>query len=230
MDDRQQKESADEAVAEAQRLAEQLRRIIHRLVLVRPDITDLRAAADGASAFADRLEALPTREGAAQVSEAGLLPGRFLGHSPLSGSCNALAPPVRLWSVNGPDDARTIHGDVTFGPAYEGPPGHVHGGYVAAMFDELLGRAQGAPGFTGTLTVIYRRPSPLGRLFDLHAWVDRIEGRKRYIRGTCHADGVLICEAEGIFVAPRGGDPLTALRAAQVALARSSRDRESDDV
>ena len=57
-----------------------------------------------------------------------------------------------------------IKGTVTFGSAYEGPPGHVHGGYVAAAFDELLGMTQslgGMPGMTGTLTVRYRRPTPL---------------------------------------------------------------------
>ena len=223
MDDRQQVDSADEVVVEAQRLAEQLRRVIHRLVLVRPEAADLRDAADRARAFADRLEELPVRQGAGQVSEAGLQPGRFLGHSPLSGVCNALAPPLRLWTVVDPDGEPAVQGEVTFGPAYEGPPGHVHGGYVAAMFDELLGRSQGAPGFTGTLTVVYRKPSPLGRRFDLHARVHRVDGRKREIRGTCHVGGVLVTEAHGTFIAPRGGDSLAALRAAQELLDAAGR-------
>ena len=44
---------------------------------------------------------------------------------------------------------------VTFGSAYEGPPGCVHGGYVAAAFDEMLGFVQslgGNPGMTARLT------------------------------------------------------------------------------
>ena len=55
-------------------------------------------------------------------------------------------------------------GLVRFGSAYEGPPGHVHGGFVAAAFDEVLGYVQslgGRPGMTGTLTVRYRSPTPL---------------------------------------------------------------------
>ena len=39
-----------------------------------------------------------------------------------------------------------------------------HGGYVAAAFDEVLGLAQdlgGQSGMTGTLTIKYRRPTPL---------------------------------------------------------------------
>ncbi len=38
-------------------------------------------------------------------------------------------------------DGRIV-GSVTFTAAYEGPPGCVHGGYVAAAFDELLGVTQ----------------------------------------------------------------------------------------
>ena len=63
----------------------------------------------------------------------------------------------------------STHGDrVTarsrFGSAYEGPPGCVHGGYVAAAFDELLGAAQslsGTQGMTADLEVDYRTPTPL---------------------------------------------------------------------
>jgi hypothetical protein len=55
---------------------------------------------------------------------------------------------------------------VTFGSAYEGPPGCVHGGYVAAAFDEMLGFVQslgGNPGMTARLTFpigVRRRSTP----------------------------------------------------------------------
>ena len=55
-------------------------------------------------------------------------------------------------------------GKAWFGPAYEGPPGCVHGGYIAAAFDELLGCTQtmtGAPGMTANLSIDYRTPTPL---------------------------------------------------------------------
>jgi uncharacterized protein (TIGR00369 family) len=48
--------------------------------------------------------------------------------------------------------------------AYEGPPGAVHGGIVAAYLDEILGgavvRATGKVAVTGELTVRYVRPAP----------------------------------------------------------------------
>ena len=49
---------------------------------------------------------------------------------------------------------------------WEGPPGHVHGGYVAYLYDCVMGHhniAVGVPGMTGTLRVRFRRPTPLYR-------------------------------------------------------------------
>jgi acyl-coenzyme A thioesterase PaaI-like protein len=78
------------------------------------------------------------------------------------------------------------------------------------MFDEMLGFAQQKPGFTATLTVRYLRPTPLNRLLDLRAHVDRVEGRKRTIVGSCQLDGVILSEAEGLFIAPRSGEDFLA--------------------
>src|SRR5579875_1071548 len=192
----------DETRRESARLADELRRIINRLAVVRPSAEALRRAADAAAAYADSLEGLPGRSRAWEVSEAGLLPRDFVSFSPLSGSHNPIAPPISM-RVIGDEDGTRIEGTVTFGPAYEGPPGHVHGGFVAAMFDELLGFAQMSPGFTAYLHVDYRKPTPLSRQLDLSAAIDRTEGRKRWVRGTCHLDGLLLSEAEGLFVGPR---------------------------
>jgi acyl-coenzyme A thioesterase PaaI-like protein len=123
-----------------------------------------------------------------------------------------MAPPVMLHVEEGTEGQVLIAGEVTFGPAYEGPPGHCHGGWVAAMFDEALGFAQLAPGFTAYLHVNYRRPTPLNTKLDITAWVDSVDGRKRLVKGECHLDGVLLSDAEGLFIAPRDeGDFLARL-------------------
>lgn len=204
---------ADDEVVEEQRLADELRRIINRLVLVRPPAEDLRNAAVRAREFADRLDGLRPRLSDGEFSEAGLAPLDHVRHSPLSGTSNPLAPPMRMWTVDTDEHGHTdTEGSVRFGAAYEGPPGHVHGGYLAAMFDELLGQAQGQPGFTAYLTVNYRRPTPLFRELSLRGWVERLDGRKRLVRGTCHLNGVLLTDAEGLFVAPKGGSSVEHLR------------------
>ena len=198
-------------------LADEMRRIIARLAVVRPAAAELERAAEAAAVFADRLTAMPERGQSWEVSEAGLMPGDFVGFSPVSGKSNPMAPPVTLKVKSGSpregiDVDVHIVGDVTFGAAYEGPPGHVHGGLIAAMFDELLGFAQLSPGFTAYLHINYRKPTPLNVPLSLVAWVDSVDGRKRMLRGECYAGDTLLTDAEGLFIAPRSdGDYLVHL-------------------
>ena len=79
----------------------------------------------------------------------------------------------------------------------------VHGGFVAATFDEVLGFVQslgGNPGMTGTLTVKYRRPTPLHTELIIEAELVRIDGRKIFTEGRILANGVVTAEAEGLFI------------------------------
>ena len=79
----------------------------------------------------------------------------------------------------------------------------MHGGYVAAAFDEVLGFANalsGNPGMTGTLTVRYRRPTPLHTELRFEAHYDRSEGRKIFTSGQLFAGETLCAEAEGLFI------------------------------
>jgi acyl-coenzyme A thioesterase PaaI-like protein len=122
----------------------------------------------------------------------------FLDFSPLVGPLNPLAPPIATQIVDG-----IVIGQVVYGDAYEGPPGCVHGGFIAAGFDEMLGFAQslsGEPGMTGRLQVSYRSPTPLHRPVRYEGRVDRIEGRKIFTVGTLHHDDTLCAEAEGLFI------------------------------
>lgn len=123
--------------------------------------------------------------------------------SPLSGQGNPLAPPLRMWLDNG-----EAFGTANLGWAYEGPPAHVHGGYVAALFDDFMGMAQrlaNNAGMTGTLTIRYRKPTPLNTLLRLHAWVGSSEGRKTVMHATIHAGDTLTAECEALFIRPREG-------------------------
>ncbi len=79
----------------------------------------------------------------------------------------------------------------------------MHGGFVAAAFDEVLGFVQsttGQPGMTGTLTIRYRRPTPLDTDLRFEATVQRVDGRKIFAEGRLYAGDVLTAEAEGIFI------------------------------
>lgn len=199
-------EVPDERRAEAWRLANEMRRIIELLTLVEAPAAELAQAADAAHTFADRLgDLLPKRtwsyEGFPESAVAGS-PAAFFDRSPIIGRANPLAAPVELTVVGEGDDVH-VEGRARFGAAYEGPPGSVHGGFVAAAFDEVLGMAQtlsGKPGMTGTLKVVYRSPTPLYEDLRFRAKVDRVEGRKIFVSGTCHAGERLTAESEGIFI------------------------------
>jgi acyl-coenzyme A thioesterase PaaI-like protein len=161
--------------------------------------------ADAAHAFGDRLdELLPHSRftgGYAETALAGS-PMAFFDRSPLIGLANPIAPPIHV-EVAEKDGKRWVEGTAVFGRAYEGPPGNVHGGFVAAAFDEVLGFAQSLSsqmGMTGTLTIRYRSPTPLFQELSFRAWVEGVERRKIFVSGTCHAGERLTAEAEGIFI------------------------------
>jgi acyl-coenzyme A thioesterase PaaI-like protein len=109
-----------------------------------------------------------------------------------------LAPPVDYEYRDG-----RLLGRGVFHAAYEGPPGYVHGGWIALGFDEILGMANiasGHPGMTGRLSIRYRRPTPLHRPIEFEGWTDQVDGRRVVTRGTLTVDGSVTAEAEGLFV------------------------------
>ena len=114
---------------------------------------------------------------------------------------NPIAPPVQ---IQRDADGKSVC-DFHLGAAYEGPPGHVHGGVAALVLDHLLGEAASNsinPRLTGTISFRYVRATRLG---DLHAEavVTRTEGVKTYAVGRlADAEGVTV-EAEGVFIQPR---------------------------
>lgn len=114
---------------------------------------------------------------------------------------NAFAPPI----ITQRDESGRVWGDFTLGAAYEGPPGHVHGGVSAMVLDHLLGEAaspDSRPRFTGSITVRYLRATPLGPL-HVEAARTRTDGVKTFCSGhIADAEGVTV-EAEGVFILPR---------------------------
>lgn len=171
-------------------------------ILVKSDASqaELDAATAAVRAVSAKLGAQGERRGVRSFADATLSDdtGAFFDLSPLVGLCNPVAPPMRLLT-----DDEQIRGVVTFSAAYEGPPGHVHGGFIAAAFDEVLGLAQcstGNPGMTGRLAVSYRAPTPLNEEIILTGQVTRIDGRKIFTKGTMQVGETVTAEAEGLFV------------------------------
>lgn len=100
-------------------------------------------------------------------------------------------------------DGRLV-GRAWFGPGAQGPPGHAHGGSIAAVLDEAMGAAAWLAGHLVVavrLDTSFRKMLPLGTDALLEAWVEAVDGRKIRAHGRLlGADGELFSEADGLFV------------------------------
>jgi hypothetical protein len=96
----------------------------------------------------------------------------YLDHATDIGAFNPCFPEYRFDHL----DADTASGQVTFPLVYEGPPGLVHGGFLAVFFDCVIQHQNclaGLSGKTRSLRVTFRRPTPV--LIDLHFDIARSE-------------------------------------------------------
>jgi acyl-coenzyme A thioesterase PaaI-like protein len=119
---------------------------------------------------------------------------------PVSGKDN----PMSL-AVVARRDGDDVVAHVTFEAACSGIPGFVHGGPVAAVFDDVMGfvlaSMNGLSGYTATMTVSFKMPVRIGHKIEYRGRLSRREGRKLYIEATAHdSHGSLVAEATGLFI------------------------------
>jgi acyl-coenzyme A thioesterase PaaI-like protein len=117
------------------------------------------------------------------------------------GPHHPLRPELQIAHADG-----VTHGTVRFGVTFEGPPGCVHGGFVAHFFDQVLGQHNlwaEIPAVTGTLSVRFRKGTPILRELAFDVRHERRGERKVVTSGRLSADGEVFSEAEGTFVVPK---------------------------
>jgi acyl-coenzyme A thioesterase PaaI-like protein len=89
---------------------------------------------------------------------------------------------------------------------FQGYPGVVHGGIVAAMLDEVTGRAHmgGDPPrfmYTARLDIRYRKNVPVGQPLRLVGRAGKVKSRTATSQGfILRPDGEILAEAEAILV------------------------------
>lgn len=172
------------------RVAHAVRRILRGLYHVHPDHTDEQLA-HNAEELADTIEAAGTL-GLGQESHI-----RYT-RSPLSGELNPIAPPVSYQYGD-----NSIVASVRFHEGYQGPPACVHGGIVAALLDDALGRTRHLTGrncVTGSLNITYKRPTPLNADLTVEARIEEILDRKFRVTGEILHEGHVTASAEAVFV------------------------------
>lgn len=184
-------------------LTDSVRRLIDATIRTQVDAATLTAVKQKIDCATEELSAvlMPGSFGVRQTSD---------GHAMAWGNVmiglrNPVAPPLAI--NHGADGL--VWSDFTLGAAYEGPPGHVHGGVCAMVLDHVLGATAhkpGRPAYTGTLSVRYLRGTPLGPL-RVEAHVDRIEGVKTFATGHIADAQGITAQAEGVFLHPRDNQP-----------------------
>lgn len=184
------------------RLADAIRRQIAACIEQDASPEELSELASRAEALADQLERTATGKRHALLDSAWHLAGATMAYLPFSPVMGRLNPASLGLVIRRESDQKVV-AEIVLGESAEGAGGLVHGGAIAAIYDEILASSNmltKAGGPTGTLTVRYRRPTPLYTPLRFEAWVDRLDARKVHTRGQCLVGDQVVSEAEAIFV------------------------------
>ena len=189
------------------KIAEELRVVFDELLATSAPVEELEQTRAIVNQAVSLLKSRPHSHDYEGPAEGSLAPmNSFLDRSPIIGAINPLSVPMRMDIEGDGGINSTVVGYALFPAAYEGPPGCVHGGFIAAYFDEVLGMTQslsGNPGMTVNLTVDYRAPTPLKQPVVFRGRVVSIDGRKISVAGTLHHGETLCAEAKGLFISMR---------------------------
>ncbi len=119
----------------------------------------------------------------------------------LVGPHHPMFPPIEIETVDG-----VTRGTISFDVVWEGPPGCVHGGYVAYLHDCIMGHhnhVSGIPAMTARLKIRYRRPTPLYKELRFEVRTAKLRGRKVVTQASVRDGDRVLTEAEGLFVQPQ---------------------------
>ncbi len=183
------------------RLSEGIRRQIAACVELDAAPERLRELADQATALAEELEASAPGKRVALVESGWQGKGASMAYLPFSPIMGTLNPASLGIEVHAEGDKAVA--EICLGEIVEGGTGLVHGGVIAAIYDEVLAAANllkkvGGP--TAKLNIKYRKPTPLYDVLRFEGWVESIDGRKIQTRGRCLARDQVVTEAEALFI------------------------------
>lgn len=88
---------------------------------------------------------------------------------------------------------------------YTGPPGHAHGGVIATILDEAMGKVNkihNVVALTSEINVQYLKPVPLNRSLRVEAHAVRVRGR-RHVNAAqiLNERGEVLASSRGTFIA-----------------------------
>ena len=91
------------------------------------------------------------------------------------------------------------------GQRFTGPPGHAHGGIIATILDEAMGKVnklRSVVGLTKNMSVEYLKPVPLGKPLTVTGREQQVEGRIHVnIAEITNEAGEVLSRSTGTFIA-----------------------------
>src|SRR6266478_3859018 len=103
-------------------------------------------------------------------------------------------------------------GKFILGPRYAGGAGFAHGGVIAILLDEAMGKISKLTeerAVTAELNIEYRKPVPVDAEITVAGWQEEEKGRNRFRIAVIHdAQGSLLARGRGRFVVV--GQPVAA--------------------
>jgi uncharacterized protein (TIGR00369 family) len=89
-------------------------------------------------------------------------------------------------------------------PRFVGPPGHSHGGIIATILDEAMGKVNklhGVTALTAKMEIKYIKPVPLGKPLIVEGWEVSKSGREHTYAGEIrNKEGVVLAVSQGRFI------------------------------
>jgi uncharacterized protein (TIGR00369 family) len=91
------------------------------------------------------------------------------------------------------------------GKRYSGPPGHCHGGIIATILDEAMGKVnklRDVVALTSEIKVNYRKPVPLHKPLRVESREVSVTGRRHVnMAEILNENGEVLARGEGAFIA-----------------------------
>ncbi|HEV7522162.1 MAG TPA: PaaI family thioesterase [Candidatus Angelobacter sp.] len=88
---------------------------------------------------------------------------------------------------------------------YTGPPGHAHGGIIATILDEAMGKVnkfRNVLALTGSMEIKYLKPVPLGQPLTVSGSEQSVDGRRHInMAEISNAKGEVLARSTGTFIA-----------------------------
>lgn len=118
--------------------------------------------------------------------------------------CGASNPSGMKLSFDLDLDSGRAHGSFTLGPNYAGGGGFAHGGIIAVVLDEAMGklsRLREEKAVTAEMHIDYKRPVPVDKIIVVEGWQEEEKGRNRFrVAEIRDRQGNLLARGTGRFV------------------------------